>query len=176
MSNTDNLVSFGVDRPPLSHEEAVKQGSIGGKASAEARRKKKSLREEMKSILADTNNIDGNGLSLREVICSGLKKEPTKMLEFVYKVSNDKSDIQIMSENVLKAWDAKGKKEFNPRMNEKLLDLVEKFIGDTSLEEMSDDDKGAIHLLLLTASVNTKMPPEVAEKQKEYWANAFSDT
>lgn len=49
MANVQNLTPFTSEQ---SHEEAVKNGAKGGKASGEARRKKRSLREAMETMLA----------------------------------------------------------------------------------------------------------------------------
>lgn len=58
MANEQNLKKFGKDKPPLTHEEAVKQGQAGGKASVEARAKAKTSREivEMLDSLAVNEN------------------------------------------------------------------------------------------------------------------------
>ena len=58
MANEQNLKKFGKDKPPLTHEEAVKQGQAGGKASGEARAKAKTSREivEMLDSLAVNEN------------------------------------------------------------------------------------------------------------------------
>ena len=58
MANEQNLKKFGKDKPPLTHEEAVKQGQAGGKASVEARAKAKTSREivEMLDGLAVNEN------------------------------------------------------------------------------------------------------------------------
>lgn len=47
----ENLIPFTGEQ---SREEAVKNGKKGGKASGEARRKKKALREEMEDLLSIT--------------------------------------------------------------------------------------------------------------------------
>lgn len=49
--NTENLKYFGKDKSPLSHEEAVKNGSKGGKASVDSRRKTKSMKEMLEYLL-----------------------------------------------------------------------------------------------------------------------------
>lgn len=49
MANVQNLTPFTSEQ---SHEEAVKNGAKGGKASGESRRKKRSLREAMETMLA----------------------------------------------------------------------------------------------------------------------------
>ena len=49
MANVQNLTPFTSEQ---SHEEAVKNGAKGGKASGEARRRKKSMREAMETMLA----------------------------------------------------------------------------------------------------------------------------
>lgn len=56
MANEQNLKHFGIEKPPLSHEQAVKVGRKGGKASAAARARAKSARElaEMLDALAVT--------------------------------------------------------------------------------------------------------------------------
>lgn len=58
MANEQNLKKFGKDKPPLTHEEAVKQGQAGGKASGEARAQAKTSREivEMLDSLAVNEN------------------------------------------------------------------------------------------------------------------------
>lgn len=54
--NEENLIPFTSEQ---SREEAVKNGSKGGKASGEARRKKKALKDCMKQLLAlPVNNCE----------------------------------------------------------------------------------------------------------------------
>lgn len=66
--NDKNLTKFGIDKEPLSHEEAKKNGQKGGKASVEARRRKKSMQAAMKFALdqdateAQKRNIESVGL------------------------------------------------------------------------------------------------------------------
>ena len=45
MANEQNLKRFGKEKPPLTHEEAVKNGKKGGDASGESRTKAKTARE-----------------------------------------------------------------------------------------------------------------------------------
>lgn len=56
MANEQNLKRYGIEKPPLTHEQAVKKGRKGGKASAKAKAKAKSARElaEMLDGLAVT--------------------------------------------------------------------------------------------------------------------------
>lgn len=58
MANEKNLKKFGKDKPPLSHEEAVKNGKKGKKKSDEAKREKRTSREiiEMLDTLAVSPN------------------------------------------------------------------------------------------------------------------------
>ena len=58
MANEKNLKKFGKDKPPLSHEEAVKNGKKGKKKSDEAKREKRTSREivEMLDALAVSPN------------------------------------------------------------------------------------------------------------------------
>ena len=60
MANEQNLKKFGKDKPPLTHEEAVKQGQAGGKASGEARAQAKTSREIVE-MLDGLPVTDGNG-------------------------------------------------------------------------------------------------------------------
>ncbi len=66
MANEQNLKPFTSDQ---SREEAVKNGAKGGKASGEARRKKKTLRESMQTMLAldlsekEINDLANKGYS-----------------------------------------------------------------------------------------------------------------
>lgn len=66
MANEQNLKPFTSEQ---SREEAVKNGAKGGKASGEARRKKKTLRESMQTMLAldlsekEINDLANKGYS-----------------------------------------------------------------------------------------------------------------
>ena len=62
MANEQNLKKFGKDKPPLTHEEAVKQGQAGGKASVEARAKAKTSREIVEMLDALAVNENNNAI------------------------------------------------------------------------------------------------------------------
>ena len=62
MANEQNLKKFGKDKPPLTHEEAVKQGQAGGKASVEARAKAKTSREIVEMLDSLTVNENNNAI------------------------------------------------------------------------------------------------------------------
>lgn len=61
MANEQNLIPFDSSQ---SREEAKKNGSKGGKASGESRRRKKSIRENMKELLAMAPSGDISGMGL----------------------------------------------------------------------------------------------------------------
>lgn len=61
MANEQNLIPFDSSQ---SREEAKKNGSKGGKASGEARRRKKTIRENMKELLAMAPSGDISGMGL----------------------------------------------------------------------------------------------------------------
>lgn len=56
MANEKSLKKFGKDKPPLSHEEAVKNGKKGAEKSIEVRKEKKEEAKENKRF-ADIFNI-----------------------------------------------------------------------------------------------------------------------
>lgn len=58
MANEQNLKRFGKEKPAPSSEEAVKNGSKGGKASAEKRAKAKTTREIVEVL--DTLEVTGS--------------------------------------------------------------------------------------------------------------------
>ena len=66
MANEQNLKKFGKDKPPLTHEEAVKQGQTGGKASGEARTKAKTSREIVE--LLDSLPVNENNNAIMETL------------------------------------------------------------------------------------------------------------
>ena len=66
MANEQNLKKFGKDKPPLTHEEAVKQGQTGGKASGEARAKAKTSREIVE--LLDSLPVNENNNAIMETL------------------------------------------------------------------------------------------------------------
>ena len=66
MANEQNLKKFGKDKPPLTHEEAVKQGKTGGKASGEARAKAKTSREIVE--LLDSLPVTENNNAIMETL------------------------------------------------------------------------------------------------------------
>jgi hypothetical protein len=59
MGNEKTLKKFGIDKSPLSHDEAVKNGSIGGKASVEERRQVKES-QRLAVLIANLPTIDKN--------------------------------------------------------------------------------------------------------------------
>lgn len=61
MANEQNLIPFDSNQ---NREEAKKNGAKGGRASGEARRRKKSIRENMKRILAMTPTADISDMGL----------------------------------------------------------------------------------------------------------------
>ena len=72
MANKQNL-------KPLSTKKAREIGSKGGKASVEARRKKKDLREALEMLLEkDFKDKNGNVLSGTEVITAKLFEKASK--------------------------------------------------------------------------------------------------
>lgn len=72
MSNESNL-------KPLTTDKAREIGSKGGKASVEARRKKKDLREALEMLLEkDFKDKNGNVLSGTEVITAKLFEKASK--------------------------------------------------------------------------------------------------
>ena len=69
MANPSTLV-------PEAHKLTVEDQSNGGKASVEARRKKKTMRETLEAMLDEVANIEGNDkkLTYRELATLGLLK------------------------------------------------------------------------------------------------------
>ena len=69
MANPKTLV-------PEAHKLTVEDQSNGGKASVEARRKKKTMRETLEAMLDEVANIEGNDkkLTYRELATLGLLK------------------------------------------------------------------------------------------------------
>ena len=69
MANPDNLI-------PQAHVFTLEEHSKGGKASAEARRKKKTMRETLEAMLDEVAKIEGNDnkLTYRELATLGLLK------------------------------------------------------------------------------------------------------
>lgn len=57
MANEQNLKKYGKDKPPLTHEQAVKQGKKGGQASGQARATAKTSREIIEML--DTLSVTG---------------------------------------------------------------------------------------------------------------------
>jgi hypothetical protein len=55
-------------KPVRTKEEATKRGRNGGKKSGIVRREKKLLSQIYAEALAESNNIDGNGKSLKDVV------------------------------------------------------------------------------------------------------------
>lgn len=89
MANEQNLKKFGKDKPPLTHEEAVKQGKTGGKASGEARAKAKTSREIVELLdslpVTENNNAIMETLGIPEICgrgkrsdCFSYKRKPSK--------------------------------------------------------------------------------------------------
>jgi hypothetical protein len=68
-SKNKNLKSFGVEKPTLSHEQAVKIGKIGGLKYAETMRLKKKLKLLREDMLDDilTEYTSPNTMTLDEV-------------------------------------------------------------------------------------------------------------
>lgn len=68
MAKTDNLKFFGITKPVLSHEEAQKNGSIGGKKSGEKKREMKKFKEYLNIALQRVvKDRDGNEHTYKEV-------------------------------------------------------------------------------------------------------------
>lgn len=76
MANNENLRPFTSDQ---SHEEAVANGRRGGKASGEARRKKKLLRECLEELLEkDITDKSGNTMTGAEAMAVSVFKQALK--------------------------------------------------------------------------------------------------
>ena len=77
MANEKNLKSFTSDQ---SHEEAVKNGSVGGKRSGEVRREKADLRRVIQTWLESqaTTDKNGNPMTGAELMAMVAVKEMSK--------------------------------------------------------------------------------------------------
>ena len=77
MANEQNLRPFTSDQ---SHEEAVKNGSAGGKASGEARRAKADLRKVIQTWMESqaTTDKQGNPMTGAELMAAVAVKEMSK--------------------------------------------------------------------------------------------------
>lgn len=73
MANEQNLTPFTSDQ---SHDEAVKNGRLGGITSGQARRERRKLREDLENLLGQT--APENGRQLQECICIALIKNALK--------------------------------------------------------------------------------------------------
>ena len=88
MANEQNLLRYGKDVPPLSREEAQKNGRKGGKASAESRRKSKQMKTVLEYLMEQevAKKGGGKGTTL-EAICTAMVKEAmagsVKATEFI---------------------------------------------------------------------------------------------
>ena len=93
MANEKNLVPFTSEQ---SHEEAVKNGRKGGIASGEARRKRKTLKEELLLILSEGETQQSVTLALIEKAMSG----DTKAFEVIRDTIGEKPVDKVMIADV----------------------------------------------------------------------------
>ena len=102
MAKTDNLKYFGITKPVLSHEEAQKNGSLGGKKSGEKKREMKKFKEYLEIALQRVvKDRDGNEHTYKEVGAIKLAEKyvqgDLKAQELVLKLSgempSDKTEI-----------------------------------------------------------------------------------
>ena len=90
MAGKENL------RPVLSKEEARERGRKGGLASGEARRKRKTLKEELLLMLSDGETQQSVTLALIEKAMSG----DTKAFEVIRDTIGEKPVDKVMSADV----------------------------------------------------------------------------
>ena len=93
MANEKNLRPFTSDQ---SREEAAKNGSKGGRASGKARRKRKTLKEELLLMLAEGDTQQSVTLALIEKAMSG----DTKAFEVIRDTIGEKPVDKVMIADV----------------------------------------------------------------------------
>ena len=93
MANEKNLVPFTSEQ---SHEEAVKNGRKGGIASGEARRKRKTLKEELLLMLSEGETQHSVTLALIEKAMGG----DTKAFEVIRDTIGEKPVDKVMIADV----------------------------------------------------------------------------
>lgn len=75
--NEKNLKRYGIEKPPLSHEEAKRRGKKGGKASVDSRRRSKMMKDVLSFLLDKeiTNKSTGEKGTTMEAICVSAIRE-----------------------------------------------------------------------------------------------------
>jgi hypothetical protein len=75
MANKETLKRFGYEKPPLSQEEAKKNGSIGGQASVIARREQSEMRRQWQVFLnMSTKDDKGDEKTMRDQMIASVGK------------------------------------------------------------------------------------------------------
>ena len=93
MSNIETLKPFTSDQ---SREEAKKNGAKGGKASVEARRKRKTLKEELLALLSDGDIQERLSLALLDEALNGNKAgSVTKAFEVIRDTIGEKPTEKV---------------------------------------------------------------------------------
>lgn len=97
MANEQNLIP--IKKGELTSEEAKKRGSNGGKASGEARRRKRTMLDDLNRILNEEN---AQGVSYQELATLGLIKGAvngsSKNYELIYNLIQDREKKQKATE------------------------------------------------------------------------------
>lgn len=102
MANIKNLKKYGKDKPPLTHEEAVKIGKSGGEKSGVKRREIKSFREYAEKALSTiTKDNNGNELNYKAGIVLRLVKRALSgdiravelLMKLIGEMPSDKTEI-----------------------------------------------------------------------------------
>lgn len=98
MANEQNLVPFTSDQ---SREEAAKNGRAGGIASGEAKRARKSLREELLLLLSDdVTDKKGNKIQAQAAMSAAILKQAltgnTKAFEIIRDTIGEKPVDKVM--------------------------------------------------------------------------------
>lgn len=134
MANTQNLKP--IEKGGLSNEEAKRRGSLGGKASVESRRRKKSMRESFETLFA---------MQAPEKYIKGFKKQgmdvPDDLTnEQALTLSMTARAIAGDSRMVSLIMDIMGEKH-SDKLREKELELKEKQANDLKSEAITRLDE-----------------------------------
>lgn len=94
MANEDNLI------PIRSEEEAREKGRKGGIASGEARRRRKTLREELLALLEEGDIQNQITLSLLEKAKKGDTKAYEVVRDTIGEKPTDKQEVELKTTNI----------------------------------------------------------------------------
>lgn len=105
MAGRDNLISFTSDQ---SHEKAVENGRKGGIASGIAKREKRTMRELLEMVLAQSvTNAKGETATMKEVIAVKLATKAgqgdLKAMDLLTKLTGDQMSKMEVTANVTNA-------------------------------------------------------------------------